>query len=86
VGIRVAELIPGQRVTLTGLFGGRAATFVARTEHPIWPSLQLVIWWLHDGAWSHDALHAQQDLGVDPEPSTADERLTNLRIAILGRP
>lgn len=75
----VEELVPGMKVNLAG----DQATFVARTTHPLWPSLQLVVWRMRDGGWSHDALDARQDVGT-VVPSTAYERDMNLREALLG--
>lgn len=76
--IKVSELEPGAVVRL----GNRSATFVVRTVHPIWPALQLVVWKLDDGTWSHDALDAEQYVG-DAVPSDEETRLTNLRTALL---
>lgn len=75
----VAELIPGDVVD-NGL---DSATFVARTQHPLWPSLQLVVWRMADGSWSHDALHTSQDVG---QARSADvfARQAALRWALLG--
>lgn len=79
----VAELLPGQIVDGPAGNPVEAATFVAQTEHPIWPQLRLVVWKLHrDDSWSHDALDPQQDVG-QARPSTAIGRLYNLRRALL---
>lgn len=81
----VAELIPGQIVDGPAGTELESATFVAQTEHPIWPSLRLVVWRLHrDDSWSHDALDARQDVGT-ARASSAEERHVNLRLALLGR-
>jgi hypothetical protein len=85
VTARVEDLMPGERITLPGPFEGMSSTFVARTQHPLWPSLQLVIWKMDDGTWSLDALDARQEIG-DTAPSTEVERMNNLRTALLGRP
>lgn len=77
----VAELIPGDLVTDD--LGSFSATFVARTQHPIWPHLQLVVWRLEDTAWSHDALSSRQHVGV-VSVSTDAERQARLRTALLG--
>lgn len=81
---RVVDLIPGDEVTI---FGGSSAVFVARTDHPIWPNLQLVVWRLPKGhpigEWSHDALSPVQEVG-DVTRSTPDERQARLRAALLG--
>lgn len=77
----VAELLPGQIVD--GPDGAFWATFVAQTEHPLWPHLRLVVWRVAD-SWSHDALDARQYVGT-ARASTEDERRTNLRRALLHR-
>jgi hypothetical protein len=85
---RVNELMPGMKVNMPT---GEQATFVVQTQHPLWPSLQLVVWkmpndWPNDsgeGAWSHDALDPRQDIGT-VVPSTPYEREVNLRAALLG--
>lgn len=70
----VAELLPGEIVYSFG----RSACFVARTEHPVWPSLQLVIWRMPDGSWSHDALDARQEVG-NSDHADLDTRIARLR-------
>jgi hypothetical protein len=77
----VRELIPGD--TVVGPLPGMAATFVAETEHPLFPGTQLVIWRMADGTWSHDALHASQEVGTT-EPADAASRQAALRRALLG--
>ena len=77
---RVRELTPGDLV----LLGGRAATFVAETAHPLWPKLRLVVWRLRGGEWSHDALGLDQEVG-DVEPGGAEDRERRLREALLHR-
>jgi len=76
---RVAHLQPGDEVTTAGM----TAVFIAATKHPLWPSLQLVVWRLADGEWSHDALDARQEIG-HISPSTTEERHARLRAALLG--
>jgi hypothetical protein len=76
------DLLPGDLVVL----GGQSAVFITRTQHPIFPSLQLVIWKMPDGwdfEWSLDALSADQEVGV-VIGSTGDERMERLRKAMLG--
>lgn len=77
----VGDLLPGDLVTLS--VTDLSAVFIARTEHPLWPHLQLVIWKMSDGSWSHDALFAQQEIGTIA-PSTSDERKARLRRALWG--
>lgn len=76
----VQHLLPGDVVAL----GDRQAVYVSRCQHPLWPSLQLVIWRMDDGSWSPDALDANQDVGtvlaVAPE-----QRRNRLRHALLPR-
>lgn len=75
--MKVSELTPGDTIKA---FAGLQATYVAQTEHPIWPWLRLVVWRMPDGSWSHDALSPQQDVG-EPQPS---DREANLKAALLG--
>jgi hypothetical protein len=75
----VMDLQPGQRIHV----GGMSAIFVARTRHPIWPTMQLVVWKMDDGTWSHDALSMTQDVG-QPDPWTVESLLGNLKEALLG--
>lgn len=75
----VADLVPGDVVDL----GDDSATFIARTQHPIWPSMQLVVWRLADGTWSHDALRMQQDVG-QARPADVFSRQAELRRTLLG--
>jgi hypothetical protein len=83
MGNRIDELTPGDLVTNAGV--GMFAVFIARTTHPIWPQLQLVIWRLDDGSWSHDALDARQEVG-EISPSNEADRSTRLRKALLDGP
>lgn len=75
----VMDLLPGQRVRL----GGMSAVFIARNIHPLWPALQLVVWKLDDGTWSHDALSGEQDVG-EADPSTWLSRQENLKAVFMG--
>ncbi len=77
----VHELRPGDLVDLTL----RSATFVAQTAHPLYPGLQLVVWRLDDGSWSHDALSPQQYVG-EARATTLAEAHERLRAALLGSP
>ena len=79
----VVELLPGQIVDGPAGNPVESATFVAQTEHPIWPHLRLVVWKLHrNDSWSHDALDPRQDVGT-ARPSTEAERHAALRRALL---
>lgn len=51
----VGELTPGDVVD--------GAIFIARTTHPIWPNLQLVVWRMSDRSISLDALRSNQHVG-----------------------
>ncbi len=75
----VQQLLPGDRVDL----GGRSAVYITQAMHPLWPHLQLVVWKLDDGSWSHDSLAARQDVG-DAQSSTPAQRTARLRDALLG--
>lgn len=60
-----------------------SAVYVTQAQHPIWPHLQLVVWRLVDGTWSHDVLDSRQFVGT-VAPSTAGERQKRLKAALLG--
>jgi hypothetical protein len=78
----VIQLVPGEKVADPM---GAEHTFVAQTPHPLYPSLQLVIWRMADGSWSHDALSPAQDVG-QVLPSDPSLRVANLRKAFgVGR-
>jgi hypothetical protein len=76
----VADLTPGDLVTHDS---GESATFLARTRHPLWPHLELVVWRLADGSWSHDALHISQYIG-QIQPADIFARNQRLRTALLN--
>jgi hypothetical protein len=75
---RVDELIPGDRIQVLG----RTSTYVGRLSHPIWKHLQLVIWRMDDGTWSHDALDIRQEVG-SIQPTTPEQRMQCLKQALL---
>jgi hypothetical protein len=75
---RVDELIPGDRIQV--LAG--SSTYVGRLPHPIWKDLQLVIWRMDDGTWSHDALDIRQEVGRIL-PTTPEQRMQCLKQALL---
>ena len=77
----VRELVPGDVVN--GPLGIISATFVASTDHPLYEGLQLVIWRMSDGSWSHDALRGDQEVG-EPVSTDPDTRTAALRRALLG--
>lgn len=90
---KIKDLIPGDIVV--GPFTGDTAVFVGAMQHPLYPRLQLVIWFMDDrnlnekhGQWSHDALDAEQDVGTVFLPyleGAAEEgRRQNLR-RVLGQ-
>jgi hypothetical protein len=77
---RVMDLRPGDLVTSWM----RSACYIQRCPHPLFdPPMQLVIWWLDDGSWSHDALLPEQVVG-QVSMSTLQERQSRLRAALLG--
>jgi hypothetical protein len=75
----VAELLPGDVVHIDTA----SATFIAETQHPLWPHLRLVIWRMADGGWSHDALDIRQDVG-QAVPADLFARKAALTHALLG--
>jgi hypothetical protein len=84
--MRVSELVPGMQFTHVPMFGDKPVTFITQCPHPLYHGLQMVIWKMPDGSWSHDALRSDQVLPAgEVIPSNHGERYTNLRMAILGR-
>lgn len=79
----VAELAPGDLVTLPSPEGVASAVFVARVPHSDYPGLMLVIWKLDDDTWSFDALDPRQYVG-ELTPSTIRQRTNRLRVALTG--
>lgn len=77
----VYALVPGDIVATDD----RSGTFITATQHPLWPHLQLVIWRMDDGSWSHDALSAHQDVGT-VQPADLFSRKAQLQRALLGGP
>lgn len=73
---KVIELIPGDKVTNPH----GSAIFVAQTTHPIYPSFQLVIWYMGDNQWSFDALMPGQEVGKVNYHK--QDRQRNLRTAL----
>jgi hypothetical protein len=81
---QVRDLIPGDCVTIQT---GDSATFLCQTRHPIWPHLQLVIWWVDDMEgkepfWSFDALDERQEIGQIREATPADRSQQLARILL----
>lgn len=60
--MKVLDLMPGMQFEDVAR-GNGLNTFIARTPHPYYPGLDLVIWRLCDGELSLDALHPMQELG-----------------------
>lgn len=73
---RVRNLLPGDRVTL----GDQTAVFACRMPHPIWPTMQLVVWRLADGEWSLDALGEDQEVGAVAASSRAQRQARLLSV------
>lgn len=74
----VAELLPGDEISQLDT----SAVYIAQATHPLYPGLQLVIWRMPDGSWSHDALRASQVAGTAADRSY-DARHARLRAALL---
>ena len=66
--------------------GSNWAVYIARTQHPLYPKLQLVIWRLADGSWSHDALDPRQEVGEVIPFDSSEARVARLRDAFFGVP
>ena len=75
--VAVAQLLPGDEIHQLGM----SAVYIAQTAHPLYPGLQLVIWRMSDGTWSHDALSAAQVVGMAADRSY-DARHGRLREAL----
>lgn len=75
----ISELLPGDVVAIDTA----SATFIAHTQHPLWPHLQLVVWRMADDTWSHDALDIRQDVG-QVQPADIFSRKAQLQRALLG--
>lgn len=78
---KVRELIPGDQVILIGMPG----VFVTRLNHPRYPGLQQVIWYLPlQGEYSFDALRPDQEIGQLVE-STNEDRVRRLETFLQPR-
>ena len=79
--VRVLDLLPGDKVTNAAM----TAVHITHVGHPYYPDLQLVIWRLHDGTVSLDALAIVQDVG-DLVPQQWHDRRATLLAALTGWP
>jgi hypothetical protein len=76
--IKVLELIPGMIVEM----GGMSATFITKDDHPEYGStFSLVVWKIHGGPYSFDALSWHQVVG-EVQPFTRPQLLQNLKEAL----
>jgi hypothetical protein len=76
---RVQDLTPGDRWD-NAAFGD--AIFITKAPHPLFPELELVVWWLiQQKRYSFDALRHTQELPGGRLDQT--DRKANLRIALL---
>lgn len=81
--MKVCDLTPGDVVELNGFRG----TFILRQQHPLWQTLQLVIWRLDDGRVSFDALDANQEVGNVVSSNDTFKRMDSIREALgIGTP
>lgn len=80
--MRISDLKPGDQWFIDDDHG---ATFVgAFTPHPVYPSLALVIWWLHhEQRWSLDALRITQEIPGRLVPVGEHHRMRNLRQVLM---
>jgi hypothetical protein len=76
--IRVCDLVGGDIVQLD--LSERTATFIGRSDHPLYETLALVVWRLQDGSISLDALDYMQEVG--DRISRRHEWYTNLALAL----
>jgi hypothetical protein len=68
--MKIRDLRPGDAIG--------EAIFIAATPHPIWPSLELVVWKRFDGQIILDALRPDQELGHLITPLDENTRLERL--------
>jgi hypothetical protein len=55
--------MPGDNVTTSGIDGLTGGIFIGRIDpHPLYPQLSLVIWRLHNGEISLDALSPRMEV------------------------
>lgn len=82
--MRVFDLQPGMQFKFPFSGGeGKVSTFITwKDQHPIWPSLALVIWRLPGGEYSFDALSLVQELPWMPIEQSKEERTQNLFTAM----
>jgi hypothetical protein len=78
--VKIRELTPGDLVKISGL--GKSI-FIGRVpQHPLYPNLSLVIWWLeHEKRYGFDALDPGQQIDATVDSSN---RIGNFRRAIVG--
>lgn len=83
--VTVRDLVAGNRVGLDQFGVDRSAIYVGQIDsHPLYPSLRLVLWFLDDGTWSHDALAPAQVVGFVDDHETPADRDRNLRRVFRG--
>jgi hypothetical protein len=81
--MKVSDLIPGDVLEHEGdhsLF-----VFVSKTDHPLFPNMQMVIWWQWNRGYVLDALSIHQELpftSLSRYPDKADKDQV-LRMALL---
>lgn len=81
---KVSELHPGDIVEGQAGLPVESATFIASTDHPVWPHLKLVVWILDNGSVSLGAVDPSQEIGEVRPVSSVNRRL-NLRSALTGK-
>lgn len=81
----VRDLRPGDLVRLNPDNPG-AIVAATVTGHPLYERLALVVWRLHDGTWSLDALSWDQDVGEINPPTNLTHRRQRLEEAFRRPP
>ena len=76
--VRVCELVVGDVVSLPGT--DRSGTFLGRSDHPKYPTLQAAVWRMENGEWFIDALSALQEVGDVVRADSIDHLLTALQV------
>lgn len=79
--MRVIDLIPGD-LHINPALPDRFGVYVCQTPHPLFRSMQLVVWRLSDGRHSMDALDVRHHLQTAKVQVSAPQRLEHLRWAL----
>lgn len=82
--IRLADLLPGDMCNVAG--SAERYVYLGKMDHPIFPQMQLVIWWQWDRGYVLDALSPLQVLPMTTlkrYPQNSDT-IALLKVALLS--